>query len=276
MIYAMSDIHGCLDKLETKMKHVDLEGDNRIVFLGDFMDYNRESCQVLEYVHDLQKTYDDKKVIALKGNHEAMFLEWIHEYHKPAAGEMESLMNFNDWLRTDFEYKGNTIRSFLTEEQFASLQQFAVNASFDEINQEAVRLVLSDHRNLISWIEKLPSYYETDKQIFVHAGVDEEAGKGWIWGSSDEMFLWTFQAAKGHFYKDVIAGHINTGHDLLTGNPDFHGVYHDGESHYYIDGGAYKRGGRLNLLAYDEEEEVYYSIQDDGTKERVKKYDPDF
>ena len=39
MIYAMSDIHGCLRELKDKMTQVDLQGDNRLIFLGDYMDY---------------------------------------------------------------------------------------------------------------------------------------------------------------------------------------------------------------------------------------------
>ena len=32
MIYAMSDIHGCLRELKDKMTQVDLQGDNRLIF----------------------------------------------------------------------------------------------------------------------------------------------------------------------------------------------------------------------------------------------------
>ena len=32
MIYAMSDIHGCIEDLQKQMEQVDLSGDNRIVF----------------------------------------------------------------------------------------------------------------------------------------------------------------------------------------------------------------------------------------------------
>ena len=32
MIYAMSDIHGCIEALQKNMEQVDLGGDNRIVF----------------------------------------------------------------------------------------------------------------------------------------------------------------------------------------------------------------------------------------------------
>ncbi len=271
MIYAMSDIHGCLDELEAKMKFVDLDGDNQLILLGDYIDYGWKSRQVLEYVYELHKEYGEDKLVILKGNHEAMFLNWIHEYEKP-MDESDKYMSLDDWLRTDFEHGGRTIRSFLTKEQLASFEDTAKQATYTEINQEAVQLILDGYQKQIKWLETLPSYYETDKQIFVHAGVDEDAGENWRWGGSDSTFLWTFQAAKGHFYKDVIAGHLGTSDRKLSGNRRFHDIYHDGESHYYIDGSVYKRGGKLNLLAYDEKTEEYYSIQDDGGMKKVTKY----
>ena len=67
MIYAMSDIHGCYDDLLVNMKYVDLSGDNRIVFCGDYMDYGPMSGQVLRYIYDLQNKHGKDKVIVLKG-----------------------------------------------------------------------------------------------------------------------------------------------------------------------------------------------------------------
>lgn len=43
MIYAMSDIHGCIEELQKQMEQVDLGGDNCIVFLGDYIDYGDSS-----------------------------------------------------------------------------------------------------------------------------------------------------------------------------------------------------------------------------------------
>ena len=88
MIYAMSDIHGCLEQLKEKMNLVDLDGNNKLLFLGDYIDYGSESGPVLRFVYDLQKQYGKDKVIVLKGNHEAMLLEWIDEYNKPVTKDM--------------------------------------------------------------------------------------------------------------------------------------------------------------------------------------------
>ena len=37
MIYAMSDIHGCIEEMKKQLEQINLEEDNRIVFLGDLL-----------------------------------------------------------------------------------------------------------------------------------------------------------------------------------------------------------------------------------------------
>ena len=73
MIYAMSDIHGCLDALKEKMELVDLSQDNRIIFLGDYIDYGPDSDGVLRYLLDLWRNAGNDKVVMLKGNHDRRF-----------------------------------------------------------------------------------------------------------------------------------------------------------------------------------------------------------
>lgn len=126
--------------------------------------------------------------------------------------------------------------------------------------RDAVQMILSDHQELIRWISKMPTYYEAENQIFVHAGVDEEAGEYWKWGTSDSILLGKFPATKGKFYKTIVAGHVGTGTRDLADDRSYHDVYYDGESHYYIDGSVYK-GGKLLLLAYDEKDGKYYQVE---------------
>ena len=109
---------------------------------------------------------------------------------------------------------------------------------------------------------------KTDHQILVHAGVDEEAGEYWKWGTGDEVYLWKRPTTFGRFEKTVIAGHVGTGD--LARDRSFHIIYHDGESHYYIDGSVYKHG-KLLLLGYDESEDKYYQIEN-GKRIPLKKY----
>ena len=270
MIYAISDIHGCIEELEKKMELVDLSGENRIVFLGDYIDYGDSSCQVLQYIWQLQKRYGDKKVVVLKGNHEQMFLEWIDDYRNPFSDGTEDLMTFNDWLRTDFEYGANTISTFVSEQQMDFLNQISRTSSLETISKEAVQMILSNHEDLIRWVQNMPTYFDSDNQIFVHAGVDEEAGEYWMWGTSDDLLLGKFPASKGKFYKTIVAGHVGTGTRDLANDRLYHDVYYDGESHYYIDGSVYNHG-KLLLLGYDESDGKYYQIEN-GRMVPIKKF----
>lgn len=260
MIYAMSDIHGCIEEFQRLMKQVDLSGDNRIVFCGDYIDYGDSSCQVLMYLWDLQKKYGAEKVVVLKGNHEQMLLEWISDYRNPYPDGTEDYMTFNDWLRTDFESGADTIRTFISKQQMDFLNTISRTCSMETINREAVQMILFNYEKLILWIEQMPSYFETKNQIFVHAGVDEEAGEYWMWGTVDRILLGKFLATKGKFYKTIVAGHVGTGTWSLANDRNYHDVFYDGESHYYIDGSVYK-GGKLLLLAYDEENGKYYQVE---------------
>ena len=164
----------------------------------------------------------------------------------------EEYMNFNDWLHTDFEYGTNTISTFISEQQMDFLNQISRTCSLETISREAVQMILSNHEKLIEWIRQMPSHFEAESQIFVHAGVDEEAEEYWMWGTSDDIFLGKYPPSKGKFYKTIVAGHVGTGTWDLADDRNYHDVYFDGESHYYIDGSVYK-GGKLLLLAYDEE-----------------------
>ena len=75
-VLAVGDVHGCyslLKKLIEDEIRFDPEKD-RLVFIGDYMDRGPNSIEVVEYVFDeLMGKYPDS-IIALRGNHEQMFL----------------------------------------------------------------------------------------------------------------------------------------------------------------------------------------------------------
>ena len=122
-------------------------------------------------------------------------------------------------------------------------------------------MVMAADPELAEWLRGLPYFYETEGQIFVHAGIDEESGDWWPWVTPEYTFTGQFPPETGQFYKDIIAGHVGT--SGLAGDPVYHGVFWDGQSHYYIDGSV-QRSGRLNLLAW--EEERGYRQWDNGWK----------
>ena len=67
-IYAMSDIHGCLQEFEEALSKVDLSEDNKLILLGDYI-HGPNSYGVMDKIMSLQEKYGSDKVIALLGNH---------------------------------------------------------------------------------------------------------------------------------------------------------------------------------------------------------------
>ena len=205
-IYAISDIHGCIDVFEQALSVVDLSNpESQLILLGDYVphytvdepigDFVERASEALRYVKGYCEEHAGQAV-ALKGNHE-------------------------DW----------TLQS--TEEGLWTFE-----------------------RDLVVWMRYLPLFCETETQIFVHAGVDEEAEDLWRVGTDDTMLCWKFPPTFGPFIKDVIAGHVGTHH--MFGEWGEHDVFWDGQSHYYIDGTT-EHSGVMPVLIYDTETGRYSS-----------------
>ncbi len=73
-MFAIGDVHGCADELDELLRMLPLRAGCTVVFLGDFIDRGPKSRQVVDLVLELKRTHN---VIALRGNHEAMLLEFL-------------------------------------------------------------------------------------------------------------------------------------------------------------------------------------------------------
>ncbi|MCK7589016.1 metallophosphoesterase [Subsaxibacter sp. CAU 1640] len=72
--FAIGDIHGGLRGLEELIKLLKLGDNDRLIFLGDYVDGWSESAQVIDYLMQLSKRYD---CIFIKGNHDAWCEDWL-------------------------------------------------------------------------------------------------------------------------------------------------------------------------------------------------------
>ena len=211
-IYAMSDIHGCLQEFEAALELVDFSGDNKLILLGDYIHSGADSYGVLKKIIKLQQKYGNDKVVALMGNHEELVIEGR-----------------------------------------APIQESWGDGLYDSGN--------SEDDNYIFFMQNLPLYHVEDNVIFVHAGVDEDAGEEWEWESTDRDFLEKYPAETGHFSGEmiIVAGHVGTA--VIANNYRFHDIYFDGDSHYYIDATVYE-SGIINILMYDTEDEKFYQVSE--------------
>ena len=138
-IFAIGDIHGCLDKLVPLLNMIKLNPDrDRLLFIGDYIDRGGHSREVVDYLVDVKLRLPE--TIFLLGNHEQMFLEYL------------------DGRDTDaFIYNGGekTLRSYLGSQPPGSP---AGSQSW----------LPASHRE---FYRSLRPYYEWEEYIFVHAGL---------------------------------------------------------------------------------------------------------
>lgn len=124
----------------------------------------------------------------------------------------------------------------------------------------------SNDDKYLAWMSKLPLYHVVGNAIFVHAGIDEEAAAEGYWelGTSEHYYTGKFPAETGkiqNFDMNIVAGHVGTYN--VSGNPNYHDIYFDGGSHYYIDG-TVQKSGEIPVLMYDTERDNFYRITDSG------------
>ncbi len=173
-IYAIGDIHGNLDLLERLMEKLrpDLERD-QLVFMGDYIDRGPRPKGVVDYVLRLKNLAPAGQVICLKGNHEAMLLNFL-------GGRDLELFLFNGGLSTLRDYWG---------------------ADWEA----AAELVLPlDHQR---FFEELRLYYETPDYLFVHGGLRPGVP---LADQEEEDLLWIrgdFITCMEDFGKKVVFGH---------------------------------------------------------------------
>jgi len=75
-IFAIGDIHGCLDKLKELMDIIDWRPNrDTLLFIGDYIDRGHDSAGVLDYLIELRKKAYN--IVFLKGNHEQLFLDYL-------------------------------------------------------------------------------------------------------------------------------------------------------------------------------------------------------
>jgi serine/threonine protein phosphatase 1 len=85
-LLAVGDVHGCLDHLRRLIARVEPTDDDQLVFLGDYIDRGPDGKGVLDYLLDFGRMFPNS--IFLKGNHEAMVLDFL-------AGRQQVLFLYN-------------------------------------------------------------------------------------------------------------------------------------------------------------------------------------
>jgi diadenosine tetraphosphatase ApaH/serine/threonine PP2A family protein phosphatase len=80
----VGDVHGCAEELKELIDKLELQGDDRIVFLGDLVDKGPSSVEVIRIVRGLACDLEIGGVVCIAGNHEA---DAIRKHEQGKEGE---------------------------------------------------------------------------------------------------------------------------------------------------------------------------------------------
>lgn len=248
LVHVIPDTHGCLPELREALSGIDLtDPTTTLILLGDYIDRGPDSLGVLTAVKHLTDHHPDQ-VVALAGNHECWFLDWID------ADDADPT-----WLLADTELA--TTRSLLpadvVEAAVADLVDAARRGSADpdlagRANARIKNEVTARHLEIIEWLRRRPLTHETGTHLFVHAGVDEDAGPSWEAMTPERMLTEKYPPSLGahRVGETIVAGHVGVGPlHAAQGRLKCWEPYTDA-GHIYLDGRV-EVTGQLNTMHYD-------------------------
>jgi serine/threonine protein phosphatase 1 len=135
--YALSDIHGHLNKLVALVARCDRDAGNtaaKFIVLGDYIDRGPDSRGVVEYLMDFQARHSEN-VVCLCGNHEDLALSAIDDPDE-----------IDQWVAAN---SGDT-----------TLRSYGVTAPSE---------LPAEH---VAWMRALGTHHDDGRRFFVHAGIN--------------------------------------------------------------------------------------------------------
>lgn len=186
-IYAIGDVHGCLEALRETHGWIaeDLKrrpvADWRIVHVGDYVDRGPECRGVIDHLIQCRTT--DDRVICLRGNHDHMFLAGIN-----GDADLSQI-----WLRNG---GGETLMDYGVE-----VHEFKDRLA---ANTPAIPEVPEAH---IAFLDSLPLTVRFGDYFFVHAGIDPDTV---LDQQTEQSLLWirdAFLGSRTEFEAVIVHGH---------------------------------------------------------------------
>lgn len=163
-LFAIGDIHGCVDELAAMMSAIAPVKGDTVVFVGDYIDRGPGSRDVLDLMHELRA--GEAEYVFLKGNHEDMMLSFLG-----LPGRYGDSFLFNGGAQTLSSYG-------VADEKFGYVENVREN-------------IPDDH---VEFLKGLASSYFRPPYLFVHAGIlptrqlEEQSVEDMLWIRQDFIF----------------------------------------------------------------------------------------
>jgi serine/threonine protein phosphatase 1 len=232
--FAIGDIHGELGHLRALLATFPtLTKDDKIVFLGDFIDRGPHSAEVIAFVRHELPNETPAKIVCLRGNHEDAWLHvlrigWDAFVSPPSNGCLQTLRSFTN-RHTDYGPP--------TDEEKLAMY----SGSFFP-------------PDVVAWMKALPYWHEDEHAIYVHAGLPPVDGRfphpSEVKDPTPLLWIRTLEFFRDYRGKRVVFGHTTTDtlpQELSSYTPDDPTDLYAGESVIGIDTGC-GRGGFLTAI----------------------------
>jgi len=246
-IVVVSDIHAHLSYLKALFQEIDLQPQDHLIILGDFINRGEDSLECLRYVKDLR---DRPSTYILKGNHEH-FVEMILE-------SSDNLKAFEDFYGKGYY---ETLFNAMLNHENTSLSDFKTPSDLYDFFHET-------YKEEIDFIKSLDIILEDKDYLFVHGGYDASF-------KEDEVFKFLkydeFDRLSPVQDKTVVVGHwpaCNLREDKLDNRPYFN----PHKNLIFVDGGlGIKSSGELSCLIIHKmsDGDHYSSVQVNAFQEAV-------
>ncbi|MFO7765354.1 MAG: metallophosphoesterase family protein [Pelovirga sp.] len=151
-LIAIGDIHGQLDQLNRLLDQVSPSGDDRLVFLGDYVDRGKDSKGVVDRLNSLRREFP--QTVFIRGNHDQLLLDALVELgirQAPTLRDRSALYGGYAPL--------SDLDVFLDNGGKATLSSYNFNQN---------KTFPDEH---LSFLESTRLWWRFEHFVFVHAGV---------------------------------------------------------------------------------------------------------
>ena len=219
-LWDIGDIHGCVQALDSVIEAARPKKTDTVILLGDYIDRGPDSQAVIERLIRMKNS--GYKIVTLRGNHEVMMLK-----------ARSNLQIMSSWLN----YGGDE-----------TLDSYGVGSGYQWQNK-----IPEKHWQFLSQTQ---AWYETDKFIFVHAGLTPGID---LLKQNEEILYWKHQTSPKAYRagKTIVCGHTsqnngkiaNFGHTLLIDT-----FIHGGQwlSCLNVDSGEYWQANKNGDIRFQE------------------------
>ena len=165
-LLAIGDIHGCADKLTNLLAKVAPTTDDRVIFLGDYIDRGPDSKNVIDELLLFKREFPT--TIFLRGNHEQLLLD--------SLAELSIIENWKVLRDYPYQFTDNpnddVFALYLANGGGATLASYEI--AMDKLRVSPRETFTRFPTTHLEFLRKLPTWYEYDRYFFVHAGITEE------------------------------------------------------------------------------------------------------